>query len=58
MIEKKTEQEAPLFSVELDQKSKELISVLFSISAINMLLLIDDCRNSLQHHPEIVKSSR
>jgi hypothetical protein len=58
MIEKKTKQEAPLFSVELDQKSKELISVLFSISAVNMLLLIDDCRNSLQHHPEIVKSSR
>jgi uncharacterized membrane protein YqjE len=58
MLEKKIEQQARLFSVELDKKKQELISVLFFISTVEMLLLIHDCRNSLQHHPAMVKSWR
>jgi hypothetical protein len=43
MLEKKTEQQAPLFSVELDKKKQELTSLFFSISDVDMLLLIHDC---------------
>jgi hypothetical protein len=57
MLEKKIEQQAPLFSVELDKKARTDLSSFF-ISAVDMLLLIHDSRNSLQHHPAMVKPSR
>jgi hypothetical protein len=41
MLEKKIEQQAPLFSVELDKKARTDLSSFF-ISAVDMLLLIHD----------------
>jgi hypothetical protein len=48
MLEKKIEHQAPLFSVELDKKKKlEVTLVFFSISAVDMLLLIHDCVSAI-----------
>jgi hypothetical protein len=47
MLEKKIEQQAPLFSVELDKKKLEVTLVFFSISAVHMLLLIHDCVSAI-----------